>query len=279
MPASNQRALEKAQGLAADVLVFDLEDSVGPEKKSSARALAVAAVQSSSYGSREIIVRANSLASEWGEADVRAIAQSGADGICLPKVETAKEIDAVIKLLQACGAPVTMQLWVMIETPLGVENIHQILAADQRVAVVVMGTTDLAKELRVPHTPERLGLQYSLGRCVHAARSCQREILDGVYLDLKDAAGFVASCQQGRELGFDGKTLIHPSQLVGANEVYGISGAELERAKKIIQAWQLAAAEGKGVAVVDGKLVEVMHVDESRRQLEIAAVIEQLAGE
>jgi citrate lyase subunit beta/citryl-CoA lyase len=279
MPASNQRALEKARGLTADVLVFDLEDSVGPENKASARALAVAAVKSASYGAREIIVRANSLASEWGEADVRAIAQSGADGICLPKVEAAEEIDAVITLLQACGAPETLPLWVMIETPLGVENIHQILAADQRVAVVVMGTTDLAKELRVPHSPDRLGLQYSLGRCVHAARIRQREVLDGVYLDLNDEAGFVASCQQGRELGFDGKTLIHPKQLAAANEAFGISGAELARATKIIQAWQQAESEGKGVAVVDGKLVEVMHVDEARRQLEIAAVIEQLTGE
>lgn len=277
MPGSNQRALEKARSLAADVLVLDLEDAVGPDKKSLAREQVVAAVIAGGYGNREVIVRANSLESEWGVADVMAIARSGADGVCLPKVESAAEVAAVIDLLDKAGAPAAMQVWVMIETPVGVQNIHQITASDPRMTVILMGTTDLAKELRVPHTPSRAGLQYSLGRCVLAARASDKEIFDGVYLDLEDAAGFAQSCQQGRELGFDGKTLIHPKQLAVANDVFGPSAAELVRARDIIAAWQHAAAEGKGVVVVDGKLVEGMHVDEARRQLAIADAINQLA--
>jgi len=277
MPASNQRALEKARTLAADALVFDLEDAVGPSAKEEARGLAVAAVKSAAYGHREIIVRANSLDTEWGEADVRAIAQSGADGICMPKVEHAAEVEAVIKLLNEAAAPATMQVWVMIETPLGVQNINEIVAADSRMTVVVMGTTDLAKDLRVPHTADRLGLQHALSRCVLAARIYNKDILDGVYLDLKDAEGFAASCAQGRSLGFDGKTLIHPNQLEAANRAFGLDEADLLHAQRVIDAWEIAAAEGKGVAVVDGKLVEAMHIDEARRDLAMAAAIAALA--
>ena len=277
MPGSNQRAMEKARGLAADALVLDLEDSVGPGGKAAARQLIVAAVAAGGYGKREIIVRANSLATEWGEADVSAIAQSGADGICMPKVEYAHEVEAVIKLLNAAGAPSTMQLWVMIETPLGVQNIHEILTADARLSVVVMGTTDLANDLRVPHSADRIGLQYALGRCVLAARLYNKAILDGIYLDLEDAAGFHNVCLQGRDLGFDGKTLIHPKQLATANDVFGPTEAGLIRAQKIIEAWALAEQQNKGVAVVDGKLVEAMHVDEARRELAMAEAIKALA--
>jgi len=277
MPGSNQRALEKSRNLAADALVFDLEDSVGPEKKVEARERVVAAVKTGGYGQREIIVRANSLDSEWGEDDVRAIALSGADGVCLPKVENEAEVEAAITLLNAAGAPLSMQVWVMIETPLGVANINQIAAADSRMTVVVMGTTDLAKELRVPHTPNRIGLLYALSQCVLAARAHNKEILDGVYLDLQDEAGFANVCQQGRDLGFDGKTLIHPKQLNAANDVFGPSEMDLIRARKILTAWQSAEAEGKGVVVVDGTLVEGMHVDEAKRNLAIAEVIMALS--
>lgn len=278
MPGSNQRALEKSRTLAADVLVLDLEDSVGPEKKPYARDLVVAAVKAGGYGGREVIIRANSLGSEWGKADVDAIAMSGADGICLPKVESAAEIVEVVKLLDQAGAPSSMQVWVMIETPRGVENIQQIVAADPRMTVVVMGTTDLAKELRVPHTPDRIGLQYSLARCLLAARACDKDILDGVYLDLEDESGFTAACLQGKHMGFDGKTLIHPKQLAAANEVFGPDELALERGRRIISAWEQAESEGKGVVVVDGKLVEGMHVDEAKRQLEIAEAIRALAN-
>jgi citrate lyase subunit beta/citryl-CoA lyase len=277
MPGSNQRALEKSRSLAADTLIFDLEDSVGPEKKVEARAMVIAAVKAGGYGQREIIIRANSLDSEWGEDDIRAIALSGADGVCLPKVENEAEVEAVISILNTAGAPLSMQVWVMIETPFGVAHINQIVAADTRMTTVVMGTTDLAKELRVPHTPNRTGLIYALSQCLLAARAHNKEILDGVYLDLQDEAGFVSACHQGRDLGFDGKTLIHPKQLAAANDVFGPSQAALIRAQKILAAWVLAEADGRGVVVVDGRLVENMHVDEARRDLAIAEVIVAMA--
>ena len=277
MPGSNQRALHKARELAADSLVLDLEDSVGPAKKLEARALVVAAVKAGGYGRRELIVRSNSLESEWGEADIKAIASSGADGICLPKVETSEEVSAVSAMLAAAGAPADMQIWVMIETPLGVLNISQIADADPRLTVIVMGTTDLAKELRVPHSPDRTGLLHSLGQCVLAARAAHKEILDGVYLDLDNPEGFVEACQQGFDLGFDGKTLIHPKQLQPANQLFGPSEADLTHAQKIIAAWQEAAAEGKGVVVVDGKLVEIMHIDEARRKLALGLLQAELS--
>jgi citrate lyase subunit beta / citryl-CoA lyase len=278
MPGSNQRALEKARSLAADALVLDLEDSVGPEKKAQARELVVNAVKAGGYGRREIIIRANTLDSEWAEQDIRAIALSGADAICLPKVENEAEVEKVINILNDAGAPESMQLWVMIETPLGVQNINRIVAVDARLTVIVMGTTDLAKELRVPHTPDRIGLQYSLGRCVMAAGANNKEILDGVYIDLQDQPGFIAACQQGCDLGFDGKTLIHPSQLEAANTIFGPSDQQLLRARKIIDAWKDVAAQGDGVVVVDGKLVEAMHVDEAKRQLAVATAITELAS-
>lgn len=276
MPGSNQRALEKAKNLAADSLVLDLEDSVGPEKKVAARESVVAAVKAGGYGQREMIIRANASDSQWGVDDVKAIATSGADGICLPKVETAEQVHQVAALLDSAGAPASMNIWVMIETPLGVMNIQQIVSSEKRLNVILMGTTDLAKELRTPHTTDRIGLQFCLGQCVLAARANNKEILDGVYLDLHDEPGFIAACEQGRDMGFDGKTLIHPKQLGAANQVFAPSEADLVKAKAIIAAWEVAEAEGKGVVVVDGKLVEVMHIDEAKRHLEIASTIEAL---
>ncbi|WP_339339408.1 CoA ester lyase [uncultured Oceanicoccus sp.] len=264
MPGSNQRALEKARTLPADSLVLDLEDSVGPEKKVAARDQVMAAVSAGGYGYREIIIRANSLDSEWGEDDIRAIALSGADGLCLPKVENQAQVEAAINLLNDAGAPASMQVWVMIETPLGVTNIQQIASASARITVIAMGTTDLSKELRVT---DRIGLLYSLSQCVLAARAYNKEILDGVYLDLHNDQGFTDTCVQGKHLGFDGKTLIHPKQLAAANQVFGPSANDIERAENMIAAWKLAEAEGKGVVVVDGKLVEAMHIDEARRHL------------
>lgn len=274
MPGSNQRALEKARTLPADALVLDLEDSVGPEKKVEARNTVLEAISAGGYGQRELVVRVNSLASEWGRDDVLAMAASGIDAICLPKVEQAAEVAAALQLMGEAGAPAEVAVWVMIETPRGVMNCDAIAASDERVQVIVMGTTDLAKELRVPHTPDRIGLQFSLGQCVLAARAHQRDILDGVYLDLQDSDGFRHSCEQGRDMGFDGKTLIHPRQIADANGVFGPSAADTERAHSIIAAWREAEAEGKGVVVVDGKLVEAMHIDEARRLLAIAATIE-----
>lgn len=276
MPGSNQRALEKARSLGADALVLDLEDAVAPDKKAAAREQVLAAVKEGGYGQRELVVRANALSSEWGEADVTAIASSGADALCLPKVESAAQVLAAVSLLEQAGAPQTMSVWAMIETPRGVLNISEIATAHARMTVLVLGTTDLAKELRVPHTADRIGLLSALSQCVLAARAADVEILDGVYLDLKDQAGFANACQQGRDLGFDGKTLIHPNQLAAANEVFGPSAADLDRATKIIAAWQEVEAKGEAVAVVDGKLVEGMHVDEARRNLAIAEAIDAI---
>jgi citrate lyase subunit beta/citryl-CoA lyase len=278
MPGSNLRALEKARTLPADALVLDLEDAVGPDKKSLAREQIVAAVKAGGYGKREVIVRVNALDTLWGKEDVIALAQSGADGLCLPKVETASQIHALLQLMDQSAAPDAMKVWAMIETPKGVISINEIVSASPRLTVIAMGTTDLAKELRVPHVPSRVGLITSLGQCVLAARAHNKEILDGVYLNLDDEAGFANACEQGRELGFDGKTLIHPKQLAAANTVFGPSEQELARARKIIEAWRQAEAEGSGVVVVDGSLVEGMHVDEAKRQLEIADVIAELSA-
>lgn len=278
MPGSNQRALEKARSLPADTLVLDLEDAVAPAMKVTARQQIDEAIAAGGYGHRELVVRVNGLETRWAEEDIRMVASSGADALCIPKVETAAEVQEVVAILEAAGAKDTLSIWVMAETPLGVLNIGQVAAAHPRVQVVVMGTSDLAKELRVRHTPERQGLLTSLNLCVLAARAHGLEILDGVYLDLDDPSGFVASCEQGRDLGFDGKTLIHPKQLEEANRAFGPGERELERAARIIAAWQEAAAEGKAVVLVDNKLVEVLHVEEARRLLAIDQTIQAMVS-
>ncbi len=277
MPGSNQRAIEKAKTLPADCVVLDLEDSIGPEKKVQAREQIVQALYAGGFGKRELVVRINRLDTEWGQNDLEAVASSCVDAICLPKVENAEEAIAAAKMMDASGAPASMNIWAMIETPKGVLNIDKICSASSRLNVVVMGTTDLAKELRVPHTANRIGLQYALGRCVLSARVHQKDILDGVYLDLESQDGLVAICEQGRDLGFDGKTLIHPSQLAVANKVFAPSEGAVIRARKIIDVWQEVAAQGKGVAVVDGQLVEGMHVDDARRTLAITDAIAEMS--
>jgi len=273
MPGSNDRALEKARGLDADALVLDLEDAVAPAQKNAARQAVVAAVNAGGYGQREMAIRINSLATIWGEADLNRVASSRADAVCVPKVESAAEVLEVARIMDAANAPAGMQIWAMIETPLGVLNVNAIAGAHPRLKVLIMGTSDLAKELRVPHTPERLGFITSLSLCVLAARAHNLDILDGVYLDLSDEQGYQAICEQGRELGFDGKTLIHPKQLAPANEVFGPSATAITQAEKIITAFKQAESQGLGVVVVDGKLVENLHVDEAQRTLAIAAVI------
>jgi len=273
MPGSNDRALEKARGLDADALVLDLEDAVAPAQKNAAREAVVAAVNAGGYGKREMAIRINSLATSWGEADLISVASSRADAVCVPKVESAAEVLEIARIMDAAGAPAAMQIWAMIETPLGVLNVNAIAGSHPRLRILIMGTSDLAKELRVPHTPERLGFITSLSLCVLAARAHNLDILDGVYLDLSDEAGYQAICEQGRALGFDGKTLIHPKQLAPANEVFGPSPAAVIQAEKIIAAFNEAQSQGLGVVVVDGKLVENLHVDEAQRTLAIAAVI------
>jgi citrate lyase subunit beta/citryl-CoA lyase len=273
MPGSNQRALEKAKSLPADCLVLDLEDAVAPTQKPEARKLVINAVAGGGYGRRELAIRINALDTEWGEDDLIAVAGSGADAICLPKVETAEQVIMVARALDNLRAPAEMAIWAMLETPRGILRAEQIAGAHPRLSVLVMGTSDLAKDLRVPHTPDRLGLLTALGTSVLAARAYGLDILDGVHLDITDVDGFRAICEQGRKLGFDGKTLIHPSQIAAANEVFGLSEATIEHAQRTLAVWDEAQSEGRGVALLDGKLVENLHADEARRVLAIAATI------
>lgn len=274
MPGSNARALEKARSLDADALILDLEDAVAPSQKAQARAQVCTAVAAGGFGHRELVIRCNSLSSEWGQADLRAAALTTADAICLPKVESAAEIIAAADILDQCGA-VSMAIWAMIETPRGVLNINQICAAHPRLQVLVMGTSDLSKELRVPHTPDRIGFVTALSQCVLSARAYGLDAIDGVHLSLDDDSGYAQACAQGRHLGFDGKSLIHPKQIAEANQVFGPAAGAGEQAQRIIDAWQQAAAEGQGVVVIDGKLVENLHVDEARRTL---AIIDAIAN-
>ncbi len=275
MPGSNARALEKGRELPADGLILDLEDAVVPDAKAGARALIAAAVKAGGYGAREIVIRVNGLDSPWGEADVTMAAGSGADAILLPKVESAQQVDGLAHLMAREGAPSEMAIWCMIETPLGVLRSVEIAAAG-RLACLVMGTSDLAKDLQASHTRERLPMLTSLGLCVLAARAYRLAILDGVHLDLNDDAGFVESCRQGRELGFDGKTLIHPKTIEAANRAFAPSEAELEFSRRVIQAHAQAVAAGKGVVVVEGRLIENLHVENARRLVALAEAIARL---
>jgi citrate lyase subunit beta/citryl-CoA lyase len=276
MPGANTRALDKARTLPADALIFDLEDAVAPDAKESARASVVAAAQSGSYGKREIVIRCNGLATQWGKADIAAIAGSGADAILVPKVESAAEVATVVSLLDAAGAAAAMAVWVMMETPKGILRAEEIAGADPRLTLFVMGTNDLVKDMRARHTPMRLPMVTALGLGMLAARAHGLTILDGVYNDIKDEAGFRAACQQGLEMGFDGKTLIHPSQVEPCNEVFAPSSAELEMAGKIVAAFRQAQAEGKGVVTVDGRMIENLHVEQAERALALASAIREL---
>lgn len=274
MPGANARALEKARGLPADVLILDLEDAVAPAAKVEARAQVAQALQQDGYGYREMVVRCNGLDSDWAQDDVAMIAASRAHALLIPKVESVAMVEKV------CGWLVQHQranlpIWVMIETPRGVLNSADI-AAHPRVAALVMGTNDLAKELRVPQTPGREGFLTSLGLCVLAARAHGCDIIDGVYIHLEDETGLQASCEQGVALGFDGKTAIHPNQLARINIVFAPSNDAVEKAQAIVAAWDEAQKQGLAVVVVNGRLVEALHVAEAQRALALrAAVIER----
>ncbi|KIL99749.1 L-malyl-CoA/beta-methylmalyl-CoA lyase [Paramagnetospirillum magnetotacticum MS-1] len=275
MPGSNPRALEKARTLAADGLILDLEDAVAPDAKEEARRQVVDAVQAGGYGARELLVRVNSLATPWGQADVAAAAACGADAILIPKVESADTVRQVEAIMAANGAPAQMAIWCMMETPRGMLRAEEIAGSSPRMGGFVMGTSDLAKDLHCAHTRDRLPMITSLGLCLLAARAYGLAALDGVYLDLNDDAGFEYSCTQGLELGFDGKTLIHPKTIDAANRVFAPAEKDIEWSKKIIAAHAEAAAAGKGVVVVDGKLIENLHVENARR---IVALSDQIAA-
>jgi citrate lyase subunit beta/citryl-CoA lyase len=276
MPGANERALEKAKGLPADALILDLEDAVAPDAKVEARARVCAAAASGEYGSKEITIRANGLDTEWHADDIRAIAEAGPAAVVVPKVNSIADVAAIEKGLEAAGAPDHTKIWAMLETPIAMLHAEEIASSSERLAVLVMGTNDLAKELHAEHVPGRQPLQFGLSVCLLAARAAGKVILDGVYNDIKDEAGFLAECQQGREMGFDGKTLIHPSQLEPCNDVFAPGDAEIESAREIIAAFTEATAAGKGVVTVNGRMIENMHVDNARRTLALADAIAAL---
>lgn len=276
MPAANERALEKAKTIATDAIIFDLEDAVSPDAKDLARAQAVAAVNSGEYGKRELTIRCNALATPWGHADVAAAATACVSAVVIPKINSVAEVDEVSRALDAAGAPKEMMIWAMIETPTAIMDCRAI-AAHPRVAVLVMGTNDLAKELRAAQVPGRAPLVPSLHMALLAAREADKVILDGVYNDIKNAEGFTTECVQGQNMGFDGKTLIHPDQVAIANDTWAPSAQDVEHARKVIAAFNEALAEGKGVVQLDGKMIENLHVANAERAIAIADAIAQLS--
>jgi len=267
MPGSNARAIEKGRTLPADAIIFDIEDAVAVDAKALARKQIRAAIAEGDYGGKELLVRINALGSEWFDEDVEAVAGSGADGVLLPKVESPETVQQVERRLAAAGAPSTLSIWCMMETPLGILRSADIAAASPRLAGMIMGTNDLALDLRCRQTPDGAAFQTSFGLCILAARAHGLAIIDAVYNDLSDDAGFEESCRRGRILGFDGKSLIHPKTVDAANRLYGPSDAEVAWAMKIVAAFEKASTEGKGVIAVDGKMVEELHVREARRLL------------
>ena len=268
IPGSNERALEKARGLAADAIIFDLEDAVAPAEKPAARATLKAAL-AEDYGPRARIVRINGLDTEWGREDAAAFA-IGADAVLVPKVSTPADLDAVAALTG------DTPLWAMMETALGMLNAAAI-AAHPRLTGMVMGTNDLAKELNSRFRADRLPMQAGLGLCLLAAKAQGLTIIDGVYNAFKDEDGLRAECEQGRDMGFDGKTLIHPAQLDIANASFAPSEAETTLAQRQIDAFNAASAAGQGVAVVDGKIVENLHIVTAQATLAKAAAIAALS--
>jgi citrate lyase subunit beta/citryl-CoA lyase len=273
MPGSNARALEKARSIPADAFIFDLEDAVAPEAKELARRQVRDALAVGGFGEAERTVRVNGLNTPWGRDDLSAMAKAGADALLLPKVESAADVRMAADALAAAGAP-DLAIWCMVETPKGVLRAEEIAAAPG-VGVLVMGTSDLTKDLHARHTAARLPMLASLGICLLAARAHGRDIVDGVHLDLADDAGFEAACRQGVELGFDGKTLIHPKQVEPCNRLFTPGPAEVAEARKIIAAFEAARRAGQGVTVVDGKLIEALHVDAAGRVAALAEAIDR----
>ncbi|XOV85206.1 MAG: HpcH/HpaI aldolase/citrate lyase family protein [bacterium] len=276
MPGANSRAMEKARTLQCDTVIFDLEDAVAPAAKAQARQQVADAVRQGGYGYRELIVRGNGLDTHWGVQDIAELAALNIDGMLFPKVESLAQVNEIVEKINAAGAP-DLPVWVMVETPQGVMDLAT-FAGHPRVCALVMGTSDLVKELRAVHQPERQNIAFALQYCLLVARRFGREIFDGVHLDFKDSASFRDACRSGREMGFDGKTLIHPDQIDIANEVFGYSEAEVAHAHQLLEVWNEALAAGKGVAVLDGKLVENLHADEAQRVVTFAQAIAARAG-
>jgi len=273
MPGANTRALEKAKSLPADSLILDLEDAVAPDAKAQARENIRAALVTG-FGHREAVVRINGLNTQWGLDDLKAFADTKADAILLPKVESASQIREVASLLKQFNPASTMKIWAMIETPLAIFNLPEIASSHPMLEALVLGTSDLVKDLHARHTPNRVESQTALSLSVLAARAHQLCVLDGVHLSLDDEDGLRQSCIQGRDMGFDGKTLIHPSQIAFANQIFGPSPEEIDEARQRITAYEAAISSGAGIAVLNGKLVEELHIQDAKRILALANAIE-----
>jgi citrate lyase subunit beta/citryl-CoA lyase len=277
MPGSNERALEKAKTLPADGVILDLEDSVAPDAKETARAQVVKAVKAGGFGAREVFIRVNGVDTPWHADDLTAAAQAAPDAILVPKVSNADALELVGRRLLDMHSNLKTRIWAMIETPLAVFNILSIAAeardSESRLAGFVMGTNDLAKDTRARLVPGREPMLPWLSMCVAAARIHNIEILDGVYNDLSNAEGFAAECRQGLELGFDGKTLIHPNQIEACNKAFSPSAEEVTWARKMIAAFDLPENKSRGVVSIDGRMVERLHADMARRTVAIAEAI------
>ena len=273
MPSSNAKALEKAKTLPIDGVIFDLEDAVAPDAKPQAREAAAAAAASGDYGKRTLTIRVNGIGTEWHDADIAAAAKAGPHGIVVPKVNSADEVRSLVEAIDKAGAPEHTKLWAMVETPEAIFNVRELAAASDRLAVLVMGTNDLVKELYAEHVPGRAPLLTALSLSLLAARAAGIQILDGVYNDVKNIEGFLAECQQGREFGFDGKTLIHPGQVEGANEAFAPSEQAVEDARGLIEAFESSTG---GVVTYNGRMVENLHVESAKRTLSIHEAINAL---
>lgn len=274
MPGSNARALEKARSLPADVLIFDLEDAVAPALKETARAQVLAALREGGFGSREVVVRVNGASTPWGGDDLRALAGAGADAVLLPKVGASGDIMRASRELGEAGAPDSLQIWAMMETPLAILNADSLVrtAADptSRLSALVMGVNDLVKDTRGRLTKGRASMVPYLAICVAAARAYGVDILDGVFGDLRDEAGLLAECEQGRDLGMDGKTLIHPGQIAIANEAFRPSDEDIAWSRKILAAFDAPGARDAGVIALEGRMIERLHAEIARRTIAIA---------
>ena len=272
MPGANTRALEKARTLAADSLILDLEDAVAPDSKVAARENILNALKMG-FGYREAVVRINGLNTPWGLDDLKAFAKSPADAIVLPKVESAAQVQEVATLLEKLGARADMTIWAMIETPMAIFKLTEIANAHRLLETLVLGTSDLVKDLHARHTANRVETQTALSLSILAARAFGLCVLDGVHLSLDDEDGLRRSCIQGRDMGFDGKTLIHPNQIAFANETFGPSPAEITEAQERIAAYEQAIESGAGIAVLKGKLIEELHIQDAKRILALAKAI------
>lgn len=278
VPALNARAVEKSRGLACDGIILDLEDSIAPERKAEARGAAITALAEGGFAAPLQMVRVNSVDTDYFTGDVRALAQAGVGAIVVPKVDRAADLQAAMALLEAEPAAENTQIWIMIETALGVMNLAEICAVSKRLKGIIVGPNDLLKDLKAVESPEQEALLTSYGLCLLAARAYGVLCIDGVYKQFTDAAGFAENCAMGRILGFDGKSVIHPAQIAAANAAFGPSAADIDLAKRQVQAFEVAKSQGQGVAVVDGALVEGLHVDMARSLLKMADAIANREG-